>query len=227
VTAPAEGPYDAQSEVEAEAEAEARSTDRVVTFSDAVIAITITLLALDLPVPGSGLTNGQFWHELRHDWSAYLAFLVSFLVIANHWATHRQIFRYVGRLNGWVFRLNMAWLLLMIMLPFATRVVTSNGQLGARFTVYAVIQVLATGCLLFMSREVCAAHLLRADAPAKARHADLIPYLSIMFVFLVSIPVAYLAGSWAFALWALSPWVGRLLRRTGAVDRFAADDIRG
>jgi hypothetical protein len=36
--------------------------------------------------------------------------------------------------------------------------------------------------------------------------------------------VAFVAGSWAFALWALSPRVSSLLRRSHAVDRFAADD---
>ena len=84
---------------EVEVEVEARATDRAVTFGDAVIAIAITLLALDLPVPLDGLTNGQFLHALGHDWSGYLALLISFLVIANHWSTHRRVFRYVSRLN--------------------------------------------------------------------------------------------------------------------------------
>jgi uncharacterized membrane protein len=209
---------------EAEAKAEARSADRVVTFSDAVVAIAITLLALDLPLPGRNQTNVQFWDELRNNGIAYLAFLISFLVVFNHWSTHRQIFRYVCRLNHRVSQLNMLWLLLMIVVPYATKIVTGGGQLGPRFTVYAVIQILATGCSLAMSREVRVAHLLRTDAPDSARHFDPVPELSMIVVYLLSIPVAYVAGSWAFALWALSPLVGRVLRRTHAVDRLAVDD---
>lgn len=208
----------------AEAAAEARATDRVVTFSDAVVAIAITLLALDLPLPGGNPSNSKFWSELGHNWTAYLAFLISFLVIANHWTTHRRIFRYVCRLNSRVSRMNMLWLLLMIVVPYTTKIVTGGGQLGARFTVYAVIQIVATGTGLAMSREVRVAHLLRRDAPDSARHVDPVPDLSMMVVYLASIPVAYAAGSWAFALWALSPRVGRLLRRTKVADRFAADD---
>jgi hypothetical protein len=35
------------------------------------------------------------------------------------------------------------------------------------------------------------------------------------------------AGSWAFALWALSPRVGNLLRRWHVTDRFVVDDTGG
>jgi uncharacterized membrane protein len=212
---------------DAEDETEARATDRVITFSDAVVAIAITLLAIDLPIPASK-SNGQFLYDLSHaNRSAYLAFLISFLVIANHWSTHRKQFRYVCKLDSRLTRLNMLWLLMIILVPFSTRVVTSDGQLGARFMVYAVNQIIATGCALAMSREVRAAHLLRPTAPASARHADPVPYLSMMLLYAVSIPVAFVAGSWAFALWALSPRVGNLLRRWQVTDRFVVDDTGG
>ena len=64
----------------AESEAEAHATERVITFSDAVIAIAITLLALDLPVPGGSLTSGQLLHGLQENGPDFVAFFVSFLV---------------------------------------------------------------------------------------------------------------------------------------------------
>jgi uncharacterized membrane protein len=200
--------------VRAEAEVEANAAERVVTFSDAVVAIAITLLALGLTVPNSpaGTTNGQLLHELRGDWSAYLAFLISFAVIGSHWATHRRVFRYVTRMNKMAGRFNMVWLLMMVLTPFAANLLAGKGGFGVRFSIYALIQVIATGCLMLMSREIVRANLLRPNAPARAHHPDYLPGIGICIAFLVAIPVSFVTG-WAYALWASAPLLTRLLRQ--------------
>lgn len=207
----------AEETARAEAEAEAHATERVVTFSDAVIAIAITLLALDLPVPG-GLTDGQLLHGLRENWPHYLAFLVSFLVIGRQWSAHRTVTRYMCGLNGLASRLNMTWLLMMVLTPFAAKVLSGSGAFGLRFTIYALIQVIATASLMAMNRGAVRANLLRRDAPERSRHPDNVPYLVICVMFLLSIPVAF-ATNWAFALWAASPLATRGLRRILAQGR--------
>ena len=77
-------------------------------------------------------------------WAAgtdYFAFLISFVVIANHWRTHHRLFRYVARLDRRIVTLNLIWLLMVVITPFATRLLSANGGFGARFTVYAIIQI--------------------------------------------------------------------------------------
>ena len=98
---------------------EGNAAERVIFFSDAVVAIAITLLALALPVPGGfdGMSNRQLLHALGNNWDQYFPFLISFVVIANHWAVHRKIFRYVNRLNTQVIAANLVWLLMMIVIP--------------------------------------------------------------------------------------------------------------
>lgn len=232
MTAPYDGPYDRHpagisAEEAAEVEAEASGAERVITFSDAVVAIAITLLALDLKVPDgvAGLTNGQVLHGLRLDWPEYLSFLISFLVIGNHWATHRRIFRYVARMNGVVARLNMLWLLLMVLTPVGARLLAGSGGFGARFGIYVLIQVIATACLMLMSRELVRKHLIRPDAPERARHPDMAPGLSICITFLASIPVAFATGSgWTFAVWAAGPLVTWVLRQIMMNGRHATGD---
>jgi uncharacterized membrane protein len=77
----------------------ARAVDRLIFFSDAVVAIAITLLAIDLPVP-TGDTVSEFWSSVRHNAGHYAAFLISFLVIAAAWSHHHDIFRYARRMDS-------------------------------------------------------------------------------------------------------------------------------
>lgn len=193
---------------------EGNAAERVIFFSDAVVAIAITLLALALPVPRGfdGMTNRQLLHALGNDWGEYYPFLISFVVIANHWTVHRKIFRYVNRLSGKVIVANLGWLLMMVLIPFATRMLSGSGGFGVRFTLYALIQVIASACLLLMSGEIARGGLLRPGAPESARHPDHAPSLAIIIAFLVSIPVSFYT-EWAFALWATAPLLARVLRR--------------
>ena len=208
-----------------EAEAELRAAERVISFSDAVIAIAITLLALALPVPGStrNLTDGQFLHALRAGWPDYFAFLISFVVIGNQWATHRRVFRYIGRLTSRASRLNMLWLLMMVLTPFAARMIAATGALGVRFAIYTLIQIIATACLMQTSREAQRGRMLRPDAPESARHPDSVPHLAVIITFLVSIPVAFVTP-WAYAVWAAVPLTSRGLRLLIAHGRHATGD---
>ena len=209
-------------------EVEASAADRVVVFSDAVVAIAITLLALALPVPDSTIatTNGQFLHSLRADGSQYLAFLLSFVIIGSNWSSHRRAFRYVSRLNGALSGLNMVWLLMMVLTPFTARLLAAQGAFGDRFAVYALVQVVASACLLLMNRQISRESLLRRNAPAAARHPDNSHYLALIVTFLVSIPVAF-ATVWAFALWIAVPALSPVLRRLLASGRHTARDPGG
>jgi uncharacterized membrane protein len=228
VTAPHEEPQDhhqagaswGRTRVEAEFEAEAKATERMITFSDAVVAIAITLLALELAVPVTtdGMTDGQVLHLLGADWSQYLAFLISFAVIGSHWASHRRIFRYVSRWNAPVGRLNMVWLLMMVLTPFAAKLLAGSGGFAIRFGIYAVIQVIATTCLMLMSLEIARANLLLPGAPEQARHPDITQFLVFIVMFLVAIPVAF-ATEGAYALWAAVPLVHRVVKRVTATGR--------
>jgi uncharacterized membrane protein len=193
-----------------------------------VVAIAITLLALALPVPGSNdrTTNGQLLDGLRHNWDGYFAFLVSFAVIGSGWSAHRRTFRYVNRLNSRVSALNMIWLLMMILTPFAARMLAAHGGFGVRYALYTLIQVIASACLVLMNRQISHENLLRENAPAAARHPDNVHNLSIIITFLVSIPVAFAAAGWAFALWAAVPVLSRVLQGRMTSGRHAANDTR-
>jgi uncharacterized membrane protein len=200
-------------------EIEARSADRVVTFSDAVVAIAITLLALDLPIPHpKNDSNLAMLRALGHNWPSYFAFLISFAVISGHWGSHRAIFRYVNRINDRVIGTNMIWLLMMVATPFAARTLAGSGGFAIRFSLYALVQIVASVCLVRLGNELAQDHLLRDDAPESAKHPDNLARYVTIGSFAVSIPVAFVSP-WAYAVWAAGPAVAsRVLRsrRNGA-----------
>jgi uncharacterized membrane protein len=196
-------------------EVEFISTERLIFFTDAVVAIAMTLLAFDLRAPditahmSSSAALSVLWHPNR---LYYLTFLISFAVIGNHWRAHHRLFRDVSRLDSRIVSLNMVWLLMIVIMPFATRVLSGTGAFGVRFSLYAVIQVVAMLTALLMSRHIRANDLVRPGAPGPGTRYDDATLLTVAAMFAISIPVAFVT-QWAFAIWVASVLVARLVRR--------------
>ncbi|MGW1208278.1 TMEM175 family protein [Streptomyces sp. NPDC002499] len=186
-------------------EIRAVAAERLTFFGDAVVAIALTLLALELPVP-EGSTNSELWDSATDHREAYMAFAISFVVIAAHWRAHHRVFRYVTSSNRLMTSLTVYWLLMLVITPFATDVIGGDGAFQARFIFYAIVQFVACVLFVFMVREIRRATLYRPGTPP-----DLLPgairRMSVVAAgFLVSIPVA-LATEWAYLCWILVPGV--------------------
>jgi len=196
------------------AEVEFISAERLIFFSDAVVAIAMTLLAFSLPVPyiPSHASDAVVWDKVWAGHIDYLTFLISFVVIANHWRLHHRLFQYVDRLDARIITLNLAWLLMIVIIPFATKLISGAGGFGPRFTVYAAIQVLTVLTFLLMSRHIRTSDLLRPQVRPTGRPDDDAGLLTVATMFAISIPVAFMT-QWAFALWVASAPAARALRR--------------
>jgi uncharacterized membrane protein len=195
---------------------ESRAIDRLIVFSDAVVAIAITLLALDLPVP-TGNTMSELWSSLRQDDARYVSFLISFFVIAAAWSHHREVFRYVDRIDSRLRTLDLFWLLIIILIPVATKLLTVKGasNLGPhalRFGFYALLQVLMSAALLAMAHYTTSRGLQATDAPPLATTDSDWQTFGLILGFGLSIPVFFVTTK-AWALWFLLPVVVALLRR--------------
>jgi len=100
-----------------------RDTARVVSFSDAVFAITITLLVLEIKRPAD---NTNLLHGLLALWPSYLAYAVTFLFIGQVWANHHVMFDHVRAADRVVLLLNTLLLMAVAFLPFATSVLAGS-----------------------------------------------------------------------------------------------------
>jgi uncharacterized membrane protein len=116
------------------------SSRRTEAFSDGVFAIAITLLVLDLVVPSrQEAAEDGLGHALAHEWPAYFAYLVSFLVIGIIWVNHHTMFDKIRRVDRPVLFANLMLLLVVSLIPFPTRLLAEYLTAGDASHVAAAV----------------------------------------------------------------------------------------
>lgn len=103
-----------------------RGFERLVNFSDAVVAIAATLLILPLvdiagPVGAGGV--GQILIEHRYQ---LLAFVLSFTVVCRLWLLHHRLYHNLCGYSTALIWANFLWLLAIVFLPFATKFIAAG-----------------------------------------------------------------------------------------------------
>jgi uncharacterized membrane protein len=128
-------------------ERELRSFDRrhdptrVLALSDGVFAIALTLLVLEIHVPDltGGKTLDVALHEVR---PSFVAFLISFVVIAIAWAGHRDFFTLVRRTDRNLVWLNILYLLPVSVLPFGAALMARYDREPTALKMYGFLLLL-------------------------------------------------------------------------------------
>ena len=159
----------------------------------------MTLLAIDLPVPPSTSREELFGFVNEH-LGEYLAFLISFAVIALGWRGHHRLYRYVTDVTARLRSVNTYWLLMIVLTP-----VRHPGALRRRG--HRPTPTSPTGSAsTHWSRPLAAWLMLLAGphhraggAAARGRAAGLLPVsnarnTAVALTFLASIPVAFVIG---------------------------------
>jgi uncharacterized membrane protein len=116
------------------------ASGRLEAFSDGVFAIAITLLVLDLTVPArEGSHRGHLASALAHQWPAYFAYLVSFMVIGIIWVNHHTVFDKVRFVDRPILFTNLGLLLTVSILPFPTRLLAEYLTAGSDAHIAAAV----------------------------------------------------------------------------------------
>jgi uncharacterized membrane protein len=106
----------------------------VTAFTDAAVAIALTLLVLPLLDIARGLTvtHASLHTIVQSHGDDFLAFAVSFLVIARFWRVHRRLYEALSHLDEGLIVLNLAWLFGIVFLPVPTAllVAAKNSMYG-------------------------------------------------------------------------------------------------
>jgi uncharacterized membrane protein len=186
--------------------------DRVLFFSDAVFAIAITLLVVDIRVPEVVVDAG---HELYESRGKILSFAISFLVIGLFWMGHHRLFRYITALDRPLIFLNLLFLGTIAFLPYPTALLFAGNTKAPAAPVFYAACVAGAG-LVELAVWLYATHakgLVPASVSPAFRRYELAQLLPVPVVFLLSIPVAFIAPGVAPFTWILLLPIGRILPR--------------
>lgn len=122
-----------------------RGLDRLVNFSDAVVAIAITLLILPLVDTATELGDGSILELLEKDWLKLLVFVISFVVIGRFWLAHHRMYENVIGYNRPLLLVNLLWLMSIVFLPFPTELIaSSSGSSSATSLLYVGTMVVTS-----------------------------------------------------------------------------------
>ncbi len=134
---------------------EPHSVERMVSFTDAVLAIAMTLLILPLleSVSESARERLDTLGYLREHNGQLFAFGLSFFIIGLFWRRHHRLFDQVVRYTRGLFLLNLIWMFTIVWLPVATALVLSLTVPGLHFWSLLVL-MLSTPVEWLLRRKV-------------------------------------------------------------------------
>jgi uncharacterized membrane protein len=114
--------------------------DRLIGFTDGVVAILITILVLELKPPA-----GDRFSDILNEKARLLAYLLSFVFVAIYWVNHHHLFQVVHRIDGRVLWANIHLLFWLSLVGIATAWLGETGVKAGPVAAYAVVLI---GCAL-------------------------------------------------------------------------------
>ena len=108
--------------------------DRLLAFTDGVVAILITILVLELRPPA-----GDHFGDILDEKGRLLAYLLSFVFVAIYWVNHHHLFQVVDRIDGRVLWANIHLLFWLSLTPVATAWLGETGVKAGPVAAYAVV----------------------------------------------------------------------------------------
>ena len=175
---------------------EAVGSVRMEAFSDGVIAIIVTIMVLELHAPESPDPA-----RLLADWPVFLAYVLSFTIVAIYWVNHHHLLHPVTRVSKRSLWLNIHWLFWLSLLPFATAYI--GGSRGAPFAtaVYAGLSMMVATAFLLLQRSLIAENADVAHLAASSRRRT-VKNLVAMGSMMLAVPMAWVSQPVALMLLA-------------------------
>jgi len=123
--------------------------ERLLAFTDGVIAIIITIMVLELRPPHEATLEG-----LREVAPIFLAYVLSFIYLAIYWNNHHHMMQTVERVGGAILWSNMNLLFWLSLVPFTTAWMGETGGAERWPTVLYGLSLLAPAIAYYVLQSI-------------------------------------------------------------------------
>lgn len=170
--------------------------ERMLAFSDGVIAIIITIMVLELHAPSEPTIAA-----LYDEWHTFVAYILSFINVGIYWNNHHHLLQASKSVNGVILWANLSLLFFLSLIPFATAWL-GRTEFAATPTAFYGACLLAPAIAYYVLQSL----LLRAAGPrsllAQALKSDWKGKLSPL-AYVAAIAVAFAAPAVSLGVYAL------------------------
>jgi uncharacterized membrane protein len=182
------------------------SKHRLEALADGIFAVAMTLLVIELKIPESlhGAGHEKLANQLLAFIPKYIAWIVSFFVLALFWySSHRQM-HFVRYVDGKLIALKIVFLALVSFMPFTASLVGEFVYLFISQVFYSIVMFLL-GCVSLMIGSYIYRHpeLSGTPMPKAVYHAARFRTSGLLVIALMSMVIAHYftaMGNMAFML---------------------------
>jgi uncharacterized membrane protein len=178
---------------------------RVLAFSDGVFAIAMTLLIVGVTVPvlQQGDSVDELADALNDLVGNIISFVISFLVIGRYWIAHHDFFARLKAVDAGLIWINLIYLMFVAFVPFPTALLGNYFENPLALAIYAVSVAIVSGMEVVEYRHAHRHDLMERKLPENVYRWGAFLSLSPVFLFLLSIPIAFFHTWVAAASWYL------------------------
>lgn len=169
-------------------------TDRLMAFTDGVLAIAITIMVVDLHVP-----TASDWQAVQPAIPVLVTYALAFINLGIFWTNHHHMVSTARQVNGRALWANLFLLFWLTLMPFVIRWIGEAGVTPQPVAAYGAITVMAAFGYLWLEHELIAAEGTesRIRAVVGSRDKERVSFV----LYALGVPAAFVSPWIAIALY--------------------------
>jgi uncharacterized membrane protein len=176
--------------------------ERLVAFTDGVMAVIITIMVLELKVPqGAGIA------ALQPLVPVLLSYALSFVYVGIYWNNHHHMFQAAEFVNGRILWLNLHLLFWLSLVPFATGWIGENHTSSIPVAAYGLVLLFSAIAYTILARALIGNH--GADSLISKSSGTKIKGMMSIALYVTAIALAF-----------INPWISCVLYVAVAIAWF-------